>query len=201
MRYYILACLYVHFTSALSFFSFLTFSFCLRIWKDDIKNEKFVIVTRYLLLLRGGGSNGTLPRVNDARRDAALAGHKGSWYGAQFLFNDGHGSQRVVMMVKMMTMGMMSTGRNDDAFATCVTPDCVRPGCCCCWIILELVISRMRWRQMRKLTASGQGRCGRSRTVTSHHEHHRNCNVAQHHVMLSLWINNIWVKNNKIVRW
>jgi hypothetical protein len=54
MRYYILACLYVHFTSALSFFSFLTFSFCLRIWKDDIKNEKFVIVTRYLLLLRGG---------------------------------------------------------------------------------------------------------------------------------------------------
>ena len=52
MRYYILAYLYVHFTSALSF---LTISFCLRISKDNIKNEKFVIVTRYLLLLGGGG--------------------------------------------------------------------------------------------------------------------------------------------------
>ena len=51
MRYYILAYLYVHFTSALSF---LTISFCLRISKDNIKNEKFVIVTRYLLLLGGG---------------------------------------------------------------------------------------------------------------------------------------------------
>jgi hypothetical protein len=66
-------------------------------------------------------------------------------------------------MVEMMTMGMMSTGGNDDAFATRVTPHRVRPGRRRrCWVTLELVIGRMRWRQMWKLPGPRQGRGSRS---------------------------------------